>query len=255
MSQRRWSPSMSSSKRLVGRASRPRPSARRPGRPARAKASIPTRSAVCWDSGCPDGDNRRVATRVSASRLIGRAGELAELEAAFDEAASGAASLAFVAGESGVGKSRLLHTFLDRAREKGGCGIGGECVELARDELPYAPLVAALRGLLRERDPVLKGLSPATRAGLAQLVPELDPDAAGDPDDDRHRPFEALLTLLEALAEETPMILWLDDAHWADHATRAFLAFLGASLPDECRLLTVIAYRSDQLHRRHPMRP
>jgi predicted ATPase/DNA-binding NarL/FixJ family response regulator len=196
-----------------------------------------------------------VATRVSASRLIGRADELAELMAAFDEAAGGAASLAFLAGESGVGKSRLLHTFLDRAHERGGCAIGGECVELGRDELPYAPLVAALRGLLRERDPVLDGLSPATREGLAQLVPELDPDVVVDHDDDRHRPFEALLNLLEALAEETPMVLWLDDAHWADHATRAFLAFLAASLPDECRLMTVIAYRSDQLHRRHPMRP
>jgi predicted ATPase/DNA-binding CsgD family transcriptional regulator len=196
-----------------------------------------------------------VATRVSASRLIGRADELAELTAAFDEAAAGAASLAFLAGESGVGKSRLLHTFLDRARERGGCALGGECVELGRDELPYAPLVAALRGLLRERDPVLDGLSPATRLGLGQLVPELDPDAAGDADEDRHRPFEALLSLLEALAEDTPMILWLDDAQWADHATRGFLAFLGASLPDEVRLLTVIAYRSDQLHRRHPMRP
>src|SRR6185312_12448235 len=126
-----------------------------PRRPARAKASTPTRSAVCSDSRCQDGDNRRVATRVSASRLIGRAGELAELMAAFDEAASGAASLAFVAGESGVGKSRLLHTLLDRVREKGGCGIGGECVELGRDELPYAPLVAALRGLVREQDRAL----------------------------------------------------------------------------------------------------
>jgi len=196
-----------------------------------------------------------VATRVSASRLIGRAGELAELSAAYDEVAAGAASLAFLAGESGVGKSRLLHTFLEGARERGGCAIGGECVELGRDELPYAPLVAALRGLLRERDPVLDGLSPATREGLAQLVPELDPEAAARADEDRHRPFEALLSLLEAMAEETPMVLWLDDAHWADHATRAFLAFLAAGLPDECRLLTVIAYRSDQLHRRHPMRP
>ncbi|HKZ14163.1 MAG TPA: AAA family ATPase, partial [Solirubrobacterales bacterium] len=196
-----------------------------------------------------------MATRVSASRLIGRAGELAELMAAFDEAGGGAASLAFLAGESGVGKSRLLHTFLDRAVERGGCAIGGECVELGRDELPYAPLVAALRGLLRERDPVLEGLSPATRAGLAQLVPELDPGATLDPGEDRLRPFEALLGLLEALAEDTPMILWLDDAHWADNATRHFLYFLAASLPDDCRLLTVIAYRSDQLHRRHPMRP
>jgi DNA-binding CsgD family transcriptional regulator/tetratricopeptide (TPR) repeat protein len=196
-----------------------------------------------------------VATRVSASQLIGRAGELAELMAAFDEAAGGAASLAFLAGESGVGKSRLLHTFLERAGERGGCSIGGECVELGRDELPYAPLVAALRGLLRERDPVLEGLSPTIRAGLAQLVPELDPGAADDAREDHSRPFEALLALLEALAEDTPMVLWLDDAQWADNATRHFLAFLAASLPDECRLLTVIAYRSDQLHRRHPMRP
>ena len=197
-----------------------------------------------------------MATRVSASRLIGRAGELAELEAAFDEAASGAASLAFIAGESGVGKSRLLHTLLDRAREKGGCGIGGECVELGRDELPYAPLVAALRGLVREQDRALDRLSPAGRQGLAALMPELDPTATpADPDEERQRPFEALLALLETMAEEAPMVLWLDDAHWADHATRGFLAFLAASLPDHVRLLTVIAYRSDQLHRRHPMRP
>jgi predicted ATPase/DNA-binding CsgD family transcriptional regulator len=196
-----------------------------------------------------------VANRVSASRLIGRAGELIELEAAFDEAAGGAASLAFLAGESGVGKSRLLHTFLDRARERGGCAIGGDCLELGADELPYAPLVSALRGLVREHDRALERLSLATRQGLAQLIPELDPDGDADPDEDRHRPFEALLTLLETMAEETPLVLWLDDAHWADHATRGFLAFLAASLPDQCRLLTVIAYRSDQLHRRHPMRP
>jgi predicted ATPase/DNA-binding CsgD family transcriptional regulator len=198
-----------------------------------------------------------VATRVSASRLIGRASELAELEAAFEEAASGAASLAFLAGESGVGKSRLLHTFLDRAHERGGCRIGGECVELGSDELPYAPLVAALRGLVRENDSVLANISPATRAGLAQLLPELDPEAAVLPDEDRTRPFEALLALLETMAAEEgrTLILWLDDAHWADGPTRGFLAFLAASLPEDMRILTVIAYRSDQLGRRHPMRP
>src|ERR1700761_5622050 len=189
MSRRRWSPSTSSSKTLVGRASKPRPSAARRRRPALAPASIPIRSPACWGSRCPDGDNRRVATRVSASRLIGRAGELAELEAAFDEAANGAASLAFLAGESGVGKSRLLHTLLDRAKEKGGCGIGGECVELGRDELPYAPLVAALRGLVREQDRALDRLSPAGRRGLAALMPELDPTAV-DPDEERQRPYE-----------------------------------------------------------------
>jgi DNA-binding CsgD family transcriptional regulator/tetratricopeptide (TPR) repeat protein len=198
-----------------------------------------------------------VATRVSASRLIGRAAELAELDAAFDEAAGGAASLAFLAGESGVGKSRLLHTFIERARERGGCAIGGECVELGSDELPFAPLVAALRGLMRENDRVLDNLSPATRQGLARLLPELDPDAVVTPDEDRGRPYEALLTLLETMAAEEgrTLILWLDDAHWADGATRGFLAFLAASLPEDMRILTLIAYRSDQLNRRHPMRP
>src|ERR1700744_5458171 len=130
---------------------RTRPSARvgAPSRTAPGPPPPPTASSACCG-----GDNRRVATRVSASRLIGRAGELAELMAAFDQAPGGAASLAFRAGESGVGKPRLLHTFLERGRERGGCSIGGECVELGRDELPYAPLVAALRGLLRARDPV-----------------------------------------------------------------------------------------------------
>ncbi len=198
-----------------------------------------------------------MATRVSASRLIGRAGELAELEAAFEEAAQGAASLAFLAGESGVGKSRLLHTFLERAAEKGGCWIGGDCLELGPDELPYAPLVAALRNLVRERDRAVDRLSPAARKGLAGLLPELDPEAAAaaPADEDHYRPFEGLLALLETLAEEAPTVLWLDDAHWADNATRHFLFYLAANLPDDCRLLTVIAYRSDQLHRRHPMRP
>src|SRR6201986_3881693 len=202
MWRRRWWPSTNFSTRP------PRPAVG-PGLGARAPLAKTTRS-----SGCCGGDNRRVAPRVRASRRTGRAAERAELQAAFDEAAGGAASLAFLAGESGVGKSRLLHTFIDRARERGGCAIGGECVELGADELPYAPLVAALRGLVRENDRVLERLSPATRAGLAQLIPEIDPEAAAAEDEDRHRPLEALLTLLEAMAEETPMVLWLDDAHW-----------------------------------------
>jgi ATP/maltotriose-dependent transcriptional regulator MalT len=201
-----------------------------------------------------------VAARVSARELIGRAGELAELEAAFAEAAAGTARLAFIAGESGIGKSRLLNELLERAHAAGGRCFGGECIELGADELPYAPLASALRALVREGDPGLEELAASDRAALARLAPELGPWSAADSggaaaDEGQRRPLEALLTLLERLAEDAPLVLWIDDAQWADHATRHFLAYLAGSLPDDARLLTVIAYRSDEISRRHPLRP
>ncbi len=193
-----------------------------------------------------------MATRVSASRLIGRAGELAELEAALGEVQGGSPAMVVVAGESGVGKSRLLQSFLARARDAGTRTFGGECIELGRDEIPYAPLIAALRPLVREHNPALAAISASSREGLARLTPEL---AGPEPvaDEDRHRPMEGLLSLLEAMAEETPVVLWLDDTQWADRATRDFLAYLSGSCED-MRLLTVIVYRSEELQRRHPMR-
>jgi DNA-binding CsgD family transcriptional regulator/tetratricopeptide (TPR) repeat protein len=207
-----------------------------------------------------------VAARVSARELIGRAAELAELDAAFAEASAGAATLAFVSGESGVGKSRLLNELLERSAAAGGRCFGGECVELGDDELPYAPLVAALRPLVRAGDPVLGDLTVADRAGLASLVAELAGEegassaslaGAGAPREGEapRRALEGLLALLERMAEEAPVVLWLDDAQWADRSTRSFIAYLGGSLPEETRLLTVIAYRSDELGRRHPLRP
>ena len=198
-----------------------------------------------------------MATRVSSSRFIGRETELAELEAALAEASDGKPSLAFVAGESGVGKSRLLDELLSRARGLGARTMGGESIELGEDELPYAPLASALRPLVRDSDPVLDSLPDPLRAELSRLVPELGASAPTPGDGEgasQRRLFEALLALLARLGEEAPVVLWLDDVHWADRSTRAFLGFLATSLCDE-RLVAVIAYRSDELHRRHPLRP
>jgi DNA-binding CsgD family transcriptional regulator len=199
-----------------------------------------------------------VSTRVTSSRLIGRTTELAELEAALADAASGRPSLAFVAGESGVGKSRLLLELERRAVADGARVLCGDCVELGEGELPYAPIVAALRRLARDGDPALAELPPATRAGLAELLPELGP-APGAMDDERTGPpqarvFEALLTLLHRLGREAPLLLEIEDLHWADTSTRACLAFLARSLSRE-RVLVVATYRADELHRRHPLRP
>src|ERR687889_803312 len=107
-----------------------------------------------------------MATRVTTSRIVGRPAELSELDAALAEAAAGHPALAFVAGESGVGKSRLLSELCRRATASGARVLCGDCVELGEGELPYAPLVSALRPLVRDEDPSLRALAPGTRAEL-----------------------------------------------------------------------------------------
>jgi DNA-binding CsgD family transcriptional regulator len=203
-------------------------------------------------------DTGTVATRVTSSRLIGRSRELTELEAALHDASAGRPSLAFIAGESGVGKTRLLKELERHALTAGARVVSGDCVSLGEDELPYAPIVAALRSLTRDGDPVLDELGPATRAGLASLLPELarpDAERGGDRGDPAQgRVFEALLTLLDRLGRDAPVVLAIEDLHWADASTRAFLVFLARSLRAE-RVLVVASYRPDELHRRHPLRP
>jgi DNA-binding CsgD family transcriptional regulator len=196
-----------------------------------------------------------MASRVTSSRFVGRTSELAELEAALADAAAGNPSLAFVAGDSGIGKSRLLSEFLRSARAEGARTMSGDSIELGDGELPYAPLVDALRPLAREHDPVLEALPPAARAELGALLPGLGDGSAGNGTGDvQARLFEALLTLFDELAHERPLVLALEDLHWADRSTRSFLTFLSRSLCSE-RVLVVATYRADELHRRHPLRP
>ncbi len=194
-----------------------------------------------------------MATRMTSLRFVGRSGQLAELEAALADASEGRPSLALVAGDSGVGKSRLADELARRAREAGARVLWGDCVELGDGELPYAPLLAALRPLVRDRDPVLDELPPALRAGLDPVLPGLGAGSAGG-EASQSRTFEGLLALLDAIGTRTPVVLVVEDLHWADSSTRSFLGFLARSVCKE-RVLVLGTYRSDELHRRHPLRP
>ena len=197
-----------------------------------------------------------MSTRVTSSRLIGRTAELAELEAALVDAADGRPSVAFVAGDSGVGKSRLLAEFEQRAADGGALVLAGDCVDLGESELAYVPLVAALRPLARSGDPAL---TEPVRAAVAPLLPGLTVAAQEPAESDgeggaQGRLFEGLLSLLDGLGARQPVLLLIEDLHWADRSTRAALAFLGRSLQAE-RVLIVGTYRPDEMHRRHPLRP
>src|SRR5215213_1829099 len=194
-----------------------------------------------------------MTTRMTSARFVGRAGQLAELEAALRDAAEGRPSLALVGGESGVGKSRLADELKRLARESGARVLAGDCVELGEDELPYAPLLSALRPLVRDEDPALDELAPSYRAAIDAIMPGLGSGhSAGDAT--QSRVFEALLALLESLGEQTPVVLVVEDLHWADSSTRSFIGFLARTVCKE-QLLVVGTYRSDELHRRHALRP
>jgi DNA-binding CsgD family transcriptional regulator/tetratricopeptide (TPR) repeat protein len=193
-----------------------------------------------------------MATRMTSARFVGRAGELAELEAALHDAAERRSSLVLVAGESGVGKSRLVDELKDRARSPDTLVLAGDCVDLGEGELPYAPLIGALRPLLRDGHPTLDALPDPLRAALAAVLPGFGGRVADEAS--QASVFEALLALLEGLAEEHLVLLAIEDLHWADSSTRSFLSFLTRTLCSE-RIMVVGTYRSDELHRRHPLRP
>jgi predicted ATPase len=199
------------------------------------------------------GNTSSMRGRLTSSRFVGRQSQLAELELAYREALDSNPRLLLIAGDSGVGKTRLLSE--SRTALEGALVLWGQCLEQGELELPYAPLLGALRPLVRDQDPMLSELSAGSRAHLATLLPSLGQAAAADGGaDGQMRMFESLLELLHLLSTRQPLVLVLEDMHWADRSTRAFAAFLARSLIDE-RVLVLLSYRRDELHRKHPLRP
>ena len=230
-------------------------SAAQPGDFRSGRTMPPARVAALAGSG----DTSGMRARLTSSRFVGRVGELAELELALREATAGSPAVVLLGGESGVGKTRLvseLHGRLGDTDEQP-LVLRGESVEQRDGELPYAPLLSALRPVVRERHPAFEQLSSVSRAELATLRPALassGPSGERDGATGQIRLFEALLELLDLLSESKPVLLVLEDMHWADRSTRAFASFAASSLREE-RLVMLLTYRSDELHRRHPLLP
>ncbi|WP_246646506.1 ATP-binding protein [Nonomuraea ceibae] len=189
--------------------------------------------------------------------FVGREEELAELREALDEARKGNATAVLLGGEAGVGKSRLLQRFSEQIAADGARVLFGGCVELSTEGLAYAPFTAALRQLVREQgaDRIAALLPDGAARDLARLLPEFgEPSADGETGTGRARLFEQFLTLLERLADSHPTVLIIEDVHWADRSSRDLIAFLSRNLRIP-QVLMVMTYRSDDLHRQHPLRP
>src|SRR6478736_3042115 len=249
------------------RSARIRPSARWPAKRARRPPATPPDPAMTAHpvarelSGmsAPRGTLiPEMSGRASSPVLVGRGKQMAALEAAFASVRQGGASAVLLGGEAGVGKSRLVSDFGRTAVSAGARLLTGGCLELGTDGLPFAPFTAVLRDLVHEMgaDAVASMLPGRTTRGLARLLPELgEPDTGGDPAEARARLFEEVLRALEYLTRHSPLVLVIEDAHWADRSSRDLLTFLIGNQRSLSGLLIVVTYRSDELHRTHPLRP
>ncbi|MGZ4180186.1 MAG: helix-turn-helix transcriptional regulator [Solirubrobacteraceae bacterium] len=184
---------------------------------------------------------------VASERFVGREGEL--------EALGAESGAIVIAGDAGVGKSRLVAELERRALADGKLVLVGECLELTDGELPYAAVVSALRPVL-DHELAAGVFNAAERQQLSRLWPELGSEAEAGSEADpsnQARVFALLLRLLTALPRRRPVVFIVEDLHWADRSTRDFLAFLVRAARGE-RILSVATLRLEELPREHPVR-
>ncbi|WP_166662017.1 LuxR family transcriptional regulator [Streptomyces sp. BK208] len=210
-----------------------------------------------------------VETRSVSPVFVGRVGELDTLNDALARAAGadtarasspgGEPQAVLLGGEAGVGKTRLVEEFADAAGRRGAVVALGGCVEIGADGLPFAPFSTALRALRRQLPEELAAAAAGQEEELARLLPELAegaPVTGGGRHDEESmaRLFELTARLLERVAARHTVVLVLEDLHWADASTRHLIAYLFRTLRTG-RLVVLATYRSDDIHRRHPLRP
>ena len=209
---------------------------------------------------------RMVPVAAHTSRtMVGRDTELSELAGLvglLGPASSGRPGAVLLSGDAGVGKTRLLMELRDLARAEDWRVYAGHCLDFGESALPYLPFSEVL-GRFAADQPELVDRVAASHPAITRLQPGRrvravdvgsgaavsEPGATGD----RSELFEAFHALLDAGAADAPLLVVIEDAHWADQSTRDLLGFL-FTRSFENPVSIVASYRSDDLHRRHPLR-
>ena len=190
--------------------------------------------------------------------FCGRRDELEGLRRLWDEATTGARRTVLIAGEPGIGKTRLTAELAAYAYASGATVLYGRCDEDLG--VPYQPIVEALRAFALSVDAVtLAAVAARGTAQLARLVPEIGhrlgavpPTSRGEPEADRFVMFDAVASVLATMSRGAPVLLVLDDLHWAAKPTLLMLSHLLGSAETKSMMI-VGTYRDTELTREHPL--
>jgi DNA-binding SARP family transcriptional activator len=215
----------------------------REARTERDAAPRPVRPRVSAPAG-----GGRIELPMPATALIGRETELQRLRHLARQAEEGQGRIAIVLGEAGIGKTRLVAEVAGEALGRGRDVLLGRAFE-SEQLLAFGPWVAAIRsGRVLEEPGALDALAPVWQAELSRLFPEVgDPVAASPPGEENYlRLFEAMERLLSTLAERRPMVIILEDLHWADEMSLRLLSYLGRRTRT-WKLLVVASARQEEL--------
>ena len=197
----------------------------------------------------------------TSTTMVGRDTELAAIAASLGVRPARPADAlvdVLLAGDAGVGKTRLLRALRDVAVDEGWQVYVGHCLDFGDSALPYLPFSEVLGRLATEQPEAVAEVA-VDHPALTRLQPVRRQMADTDSVDaetsalDRADLFRAMLAVLEAAARRAPLLLVIEDTHWADQSTRDMLSFLLSRL-DSAGFAVVASYRSDDLHRRHPLR-
>ncbi len=198
------------------------------------------------------------AALLNRTPFVGREAQVQRLTAKLEETCNGRGAVTMLLGEPGIGKTRMLEEFIELAREHGAMVVRGACYD-GEWQRPYGPFAEVLLDYARKADseelkffaksaPTLARIAPALRDRLGHIV---EPTAV-DKDEERFRLFDAVSQLLIEISHRRPLVVVLDDLHWADRGTVAMLSHVAHFVSGNA-ILMIGAYRDAEVDRKHPL--
>ena len=199
-------------------------------------------------------------TPAASAGFVGRRREMGQLTSALQDALSGQGRLVMLVGEAGIGKTRTAQELALIAEQRGARVLWGRCYE-GEGAPPYWPWVQLIRSYVQATDPkrLPSEMGPGA-SGIAEIVPEvrdllpgLEPaPRVSSPEQARFQLFDSITSFFKRAAQGKPLVLVLDDLHWADGSSLLLLEFLAREMGSSC-LLLVGTYRDVELSRRHAL--